>query len=54
MSDEKIEVYCPECDAVYKILHDLGDPYRVGFCAFCGEEIEQDEYLDREDWEDED
>ena len=47
---------CVECDAVFKIKHDLDEHhYKVGFCPFCGGTIdedqidEQDEDLDNDD-----
>lgn len=37
---------CVECDAVFKIKHDLDkDYYKVTHCAFCGSEL-QDEQID--------
>ena len=49
---------CIECDAVFKIKHDLDDHhYNVGFCPFCGATIDEDqideqyEDLDNEDEE---
>lgn len=44
---------CVECDAVFKIKHDLdGDYYTVGFCPFCGSEIDEDQ-IDEDNYEDE-
>ena len=39
---EKIEISCLVCDADYKVCHDLNKPYKPIFCAFCGEDIEED------------
>ena len=41
---EKIETSCPDCDAYYTINHDMGSPYVLNFCAFCGYEMEEDDY----------
>jgi rRNA maturation endonuclease Nob1 len=46
---------CIECDAVFKIKHDLEENhYKVEFCPFCGsaiEEVDEEQYedLDNED-----
>jgi uncharacterized paraquat-inducible protein A len=45
---------CVECDAVFKISHDLDSHhYKVSFCPFCGSDIDQDlideQYKDLED-----
>jgi uncharacterized paraquat-inducible protein A len=45
---------CVECDAVFKISHDLDNHhYKVSFCPFCGSDIDQDlideQYEDIED-----
>ena len=47
---EKIEVFCTSCDADFKLYHNLDEPYVLTFCAFCGEEIEEEE-LDVEELE---
>jgi rRNA maturation endonuclease Nob1 len=42
---------CVECDAVFKIKHDLDrDYYTVGFCPFCGSEIDEDQ-IDEDNYE---
>lgn len=46
------EVKCNECDAKFKITHDLDETYyEVIFCPFCSKEIwEEDEQdVDEED-----
>lgn len=42
---------CNECDAEFKIKHELDDDYyEVNFCPFCGKEIwEEDEHETDED-----
>lgn len=43
---------CIECDAVFKVGHDLDeDYYDVEFCPFCGSELTEDE-KDTEEIED--
>jgi len=44
---DKIDVSCRFCDADYTIKHDLNPPYKMEFCAFCGEQIDED-YVDAE------
>lgn len=40
----KLHFECVECDAVFKINYDLDeDYYDVGFCPFCGSEIDDDQ-----------
>lgn len=35
---------CSNCDADFKIKHDLDDVYyEVSFCPFCGGDISEDE-----------
>lgn len=35
---------CVECDAVFKIKHELDtDYYRVMHCPFCGAEMDEDQ-----------
>lgn len=52
-------IECEECEAKFKIKHDMSDRYYVvSFCAFCGAELEieasLDDFLDedeiQEDW----
>ena len=53
-----LETICDECEASYKIKHDLGDKYIPSYCPFCGADIPLDlgEYLQEgeghEEWED--
>jgi hypothetical protein len=47
---ELIDISCSNCDADYRVQHDLGDLYIVSFCIFCGEEINDDNY----EWEETD
>jgi len=48
---------CIECDAVFKIKHDLEEHhYKVEFCPFCGDKMryddsDLDESLDLDNWE---
>ena len=43
---------CVECDAVFKINFDLDEEYyKVGFCAFCGSSMDEDQ---QDEYEDED
>ncbi len=48
---EKLSVSCYSCDAEYKLIHDLDAPYVAVFCAFCGDELPEDEYYGEEDEE---
>jgi uncharacterized paraquat-inducible protein A len=35
---------CVECDAVFKIKHDLDEHhYKIEFCPFCGTAIDEDQ-----------
>jgi hypothetical protein len=51
-------IECEECEAEFKIKHDMSDRhYVVSFCAFCGTELEIEASLDdfvdeeiQEDW----
>lgn len=41
---------CSNCDAVYRLGHDLDtDYYKVEFCPFCGDPIDAEENFDVED-----
>ena len=41
---------CFECDAVFKIKHDLEeDYYKVSYCPFCGEEFDNEQEFDYEE-----
>jgi hypothetical protein len=45
---------CFVCDAAFRVKHDLDDNYyKVEYCAFCGNELSDEEELSFED-EDED
>ncbi len=55
----KKTVECEECEAEYKVRHDMSDRhYVVTFCSFCGTELEiettLDDFIDEdeieEDW----
>ena len=35
-------VVCSSCEAECTIRYDLEEPYMMGFCPFCGEELEED------------
>jgi hypothetical protein len=38
---------CLECDAVFKIKHDMDESYyQVTYCAFCGTEIDEEQQDD--------
>lgn len=62
MSDSiiiKKTVECEECEAEYKVKHDMSNRhYVVSFCSFCGAELEIEASLDdfinedevEEDW----
>lgn len=40
-------VECEECEAEYKIKHDMSDRhYMVTYCAFCGTELDIEPTLD--------
>jgi len=51
MTGEKVEIYCPNCEADFFIIHNLDKPYRIEFCSFCGEEVVDDEDMNAEDWD---
>ena len=43
----KKTVECEECEAEYKVRHDMSDRhYVVSFCSFCGAELEIEASLD--------
>lgn len=55
----KKTVECEECEAEYKVRHDMSDRhYAVTFCSFCGTELDiettLDDFIDEdeieEDW----
>jgi len=40
----KINIECPECDAVCNVKHDMDDElYIISFCPCCGCDIEEDD-----------
>ena len=45
-------VECYDCEAVFKIKHDL-DPnfYKLSVCPFCGTDLEEEESFDQEEEE---
>ena len=48
----KVNFSCVSCNADFSIKHDLGEGYVPMYCCFCGEEIQDDDYLDEtEDYE---
>jgi len=50
-------IVCESCDAEFRIKHDMsGRLYKVEFCPFCGDELNEeleDELEDYEDYDDE-
>ncbi len=43
-------VECYNCDAVFKIRHDLDhNYYQVIYCPFCATELEEEESFDQEE-----
>ena len=37
-------IVCVSCEAEFTIRHDMDDDhYRIGYCPFCGEAMEEDE-----------
>jgi hypothetical protein len=47
-------VVCDECDAEFKIEHDLEESvYKMEYCIFCGEQLSSDLTDDVESDEDE-
>ena len=50
---EKAIFSCSACGADYKVQHDLGDLYTIGFCMFCGEEVDDDDF-DWDGWDEDD
>jgi len=55
-----LDTICDDCDAKYKIKHDMDDNYIPRYCPFCGADIPVNlgDYLQEEDgfndeeWED--
>lgn len=40
---------CFECDAIFKVKHDLDNYYEVMFCPFCGAGIDDEKDEDDDD-----
>ena len=41
---------CPSCDAVFKLRHDMDESYyKVEFCPFCGDTLDEDSNFDQDD-----
>ena len=38
----KIVIFCSSCEASCNIKHELEEPYILGFCPFCGEELDEE------------
>ena len=52
MSEPSKIIECENCDAVYRIKHDMSEShYRVQYCTFCGSRLELEEELEQEDWD---
>ncbi len=46
------EQECFSCDAVFTVDHDLDtEYYKVKHCPFCGTEMETEEELNWDDWD---
>ena len=45
----KIVIFCSSCEAECIIKHDLEEPYIIGFCPFCGEELDEENIDEIED-----
>ena len=45
----KIVIFCSYCEAECIIKHDLEEPYIIGFCPFCGEELDEENIDEIED-----
>jgi len=50
---KKVRVECSNCEGVAVCTHDLDHTfYNVGFCPFCGEELElEEEFVNDEPFE---
>jgi rRNA maturation endonuclease Nob1 len=47
-------IVCLACEAEFNLKHDMGeDYYKIKFCPFCGEELEDHEEYEFEEDEDE-
>jgi|688.fasta_scaffold961276_2 hypothetical protein len=50
----KKHIECYNCDAVFKITHDLdADYYQLTVCPFCASDLEEEESFDQEDEDEE-
>ena len=45
----KIVIFCSSCEASCNIEHELEEPYILGFCPFCGEELDEENIDEIED-----
>lgn len=46
------EQECFSCDAVFTVDHDLDtEYYKIKHCPFCGTEMELDEEIEWNDWD---
>tara|TARA_B100000085_G_scaffold236826_1_gene225615 strand:+ start:313 stop:468 length:156 start_codon:yes stop_codon:yes gene_type:complete len=45
----KTVIYCSSCEASCDVEHDLKEPYILGFCPFCGEELDEEDIDEIED-----
>jgi|TARA_A100001388_G_scaffold262603_1_gene232299 hypothetical protein len=47
-------IVCESCEAEFRIKHSLDERYyKISFCPFCGEDLDN-ELEDEIEWEDED
>lgn len=50
----KKHIECYNCDAVFKIIHDLdSNYYQLTVCPFCASDLEEEESFDQEDEDEE-
>ncbi len=48
-------IVCESCEAEFRIKHSLNDRhYHIMYCPFCGNHIDDPDYIDEVEWEDED
>ena len=48
-------IVCVSCEAEFRIKPSLNDRhYHIMYCPFCGESIDDPDYVDEIEWEDED
>jgi len=50
---EKIEVSCQSCQADFIINHDLYSPYKVQYCPFCGDMLDDEDLEIADHYQDE-